>query len=224
MVVGQTSNTEDYQRRSAERNSMNSDIIRRSGPGGCVVGNGTGEVTELLQQWRAGDPGAESALFELLLPDLRKIAGCCFRGERSGHTLQPTALVNEAFVRLVRAKNIDWRDRGHFFALAARIMRRYLIDHARAQPSVQFLPMDGFPERALGRRTPLEIAITVDGLLNELEKESPQRRAVVELKFFLGMTDEESAEALNLKLHTLQREWHRARLWLYTRLTVDHAN
>jgi len=189
-----------------------------------MVGNGAGDVTQLLQQWRAGDSQAEGALFELLLPDLRKIAGCCFRGERSDHTLQPTALVSEAFVRLVRAKNIEWRDRGHFFALAARIMRRFLIDHARAQPSVQFLPMEGFPERVLGHRTPLEIAITVDDLLNELEKESPQRRAVVELKFFLGMTDEEAADALNLKLHTFQREWHRARLWLYTRLSVDNAN
>jgi RNA polymerase sigma factor (TIGR02999 family) len=88
------------------------------------VGNGPGEVTQLLQQWRAGDAQAQSALFEMLLPDLRRIAGYCFRGERSGHTLQPTALVNEAFVRLARAKNIDWQDRGHFFALAARIMRR----------------------------------------------------------------------------------------------------
>lgn len=189
------------------------------------MGNGAGEVTRLLRQWRTGDSQAESALFESLLPDLRRIAGRCFRGERPDHTLQPTALVNEAFLRLARAKNIDWHDRGHFFALAARIMRRYLIDHARGQPSVQFLPMDGFPERALGRRTPLELAMTVDALLNELEKESPQRRAVVELKFFLGMTDEEAADALNLKLHTLQREWHRARIWLYKRLTTaDHAN
>jgi RNA polymerase sigma factor (TIGR02999 family) len=188
------------------------------------VGNGTGEVTKLLRQWRAGDSQAESELFKSLLPDLRRIAGNCFRGERSNHTLQPTALVNEAFVRLARAKNIDWQDRGHFFALAARIMRRYLIDHARRQPSVQFLPMEGFPERALDRRTPLELAITVDELLDELEKESPQRRAVVELKFFIGMTDEEAAEALSLKLHTLQREWHRARQWLYRRMTADHAN
>jgi RNA polymerase sigma factor (TIGR02999 family) len=187
------------------------------------MGNGAGDVTQLLQQWRAGDFQAERALFELLLPDLRKIAGCCFRGERSGHTLQPTALVNEAFVRLVHGKNIEWL-RGHFSALAARIMRRFLIDHARAQPSVQFLPMEGFPERVLGRRTPLDIAITIDDLLNELEKESPQRRSVVELKFFLGMTDKEAADALNLKLHTFQREWHRARLWLFKRLTVDHAN
>ncbi len=182
------------------------------------MGNGPGEITHLLQKWRAGDPQAETALFELLLPDLRKIAGCCFRGERTGHTLQPTALVNEAFVRLVRAKNIDWRDRGHFFALAARVMRRYLIDHARARPSVQFLPMDGFPERVLGRHDPLELAVTIDQLLGDLGKESPRRREVVELKFFLGMTDEEAADSLGLKLHTLQREWHRARLWLYQRL------
>ena len=186
--------------------------------------SGPSEITQLLQQWRAGDSKAESTLFELLMPDLRQIAGYCFRGERPGHTLQPTALVNEAFVRLVRAKNIDWRDRGHFFALAARIMRRYLIDHARARPSVQFLPMDGFPDRVLGRRTPLELAVTVDALLNELERESPRRRAVVELKFFLGMTDAEAADALNLKLHTLQREWHRARLWLYQRLGGDNGN
>jgi RNA polymerase sigma factor (TIGR02999 family) len=188
------------------------------------MASGPGEITQLLQQWRAGDPLAESTLFELLMPDLRKIAGCCFRGERSGHTLQPTALVNEAFVRLVHARNVDWRDRGHFFALAARIMRRYLIDHARGQPSVQFLPMDGFPERVLGRHTPLELAVTIDTLLDELGKESPQRRSVVELKFFLGMTDEEAADALDLKLHTFQREWHRARVWCYQRLAGTNGN
>jgi RNA polymerase sigma-70 factor (ECF subfamily) len=180
-----------------------------------------GEVTRLLQQWRTGDQQAESRLFELLMPDLRKIAGRCFRGERPGHTLQATVLVNEAFVRLARAKNIDWRDRGHFFALAARIMRRYLIDYARSRPSVEFLPMEGFPERILGVHTPLELAITIDVLLNELEKESPQRRTVVELKFFLGMTDEEAADALSLSLHTLQREWYRARRWLFQRLDAE---
>ncbi|HTT20843.1 MAG TPA: ECF-type sigma factor [Candidatus Sulfotelmatobacter sp.] len=177
-----------------------------------------GEITLLLHRWREGDPQAEPALFEALMPELRKIAGCCFRAERPNHTLQPTALVNEAFVRLARAKNIDWRDRGHFFALAARIMRRFLIDHARGRPSVQFLPMEGFPERVLGQRTPLDVAITIDTLLNELDKVSPRQRAVVELKFFLGMTDEEAADALNLTLHTLQRERYRARRWLFERM------
>src|SRR5438045_8043197 len=84
-------------------------------------------VTELLRRWRTGDREAESRLFEVLMPDLRAIAGRCFRGERSGHTLQPTALVNEAFFRLARAKNIEWQDRGHFFAIASIILRPLLI-------------------------------------------------------------------------------------------------
>jgi RNA polymerase sigma-70 factor (ECF subfamily) len=180
-----------------------------------------GEITVLLQKWRTGDPHADSRLFELLMPDLRKIANRCFRRERAGHTLQPTALVNEAFLRLAHAKNIDWRDRGHFFALAARIMRRYLIDHARSRPSIDFLPMEGVPEHILGEHTKLELAVSVDTLLDALEKESHQQRAVVELKFFLGLTDVEAAEALNLTLHTFQREWYRARKWLFTRLSVE---
>ncbi len=180
-----------------------------------------GEITQLLHQWQSGDRQAESKLFQLLMPDLRKIAGRCFRGERPGHTLQPTALVNEAFLRLAAAKNIEWRDRGHFFALAARIMRHYLIDYARSKPTINFVPIEGLPEQATGRRSPLELVIAIDSLLEELEAESHQRRAVVELKFFVGMTDEEAAEALNLRLHTFQREWYRARRWLYERLTGE---
>jgi RNA polymerase sigma factor (TIGR02999 family) len=178
-----------------------------------------GIVTELLQQWRTGDREAESQLFELLMPDLRTIAARCFRGERSGHTLQPTALVNEAFFRLARAKNIDWQDRGHFFAIASVIMRRLLIDYARSRPEAEFLPMAGLPEGLLAESTPLEQAIAIDALLDHLGQESPQQRRVVELKFSLGLTDEEAAEALNLKLRSLQREWHRARKWLFERLT-----
>jgi RNA polymerase sigma-70 factor, ECF subfamily len=155
------------------------------------------------------------------MPDLRKIAVRCFRRERPGHTLQPTALINEAFLRLAAAKNIDWQDRGHFFALAARIMRRYLIDHARSRPSIDFLPMEGLPERVLGEHSKLELAVAVDSLLDQLEKESHQQRAVVELKFFLGLTDAESADALQLTLHTFQREWYRARRWLFDRLSTE---
>jgi len=153
------------------------------------------------------------------MPELRKIAGYCFRGERCDHTLQPTALVNEAFLRLAGLKKIEWADRRHFLACAARIMRRYLIDYARSDPSVQFLPIEGLPEAALGSRTPLQIVVALNALLDQLEKESPQRCAVVELKYFLGLTDSEAAEILELKLHTLQREWHRARVWLFERLS-----
>lgn len=181
-----------------------------------------GGVTELLQQWRTGDREAEARLFEVLMPDLRAIAARCFRGERPGHTLQPTALVNEAFFRLARARNIDWQDRGHFFAIASVIMRRLLIDHARSRPEVQLLPMEGLPERFVADSTPLEQAIAIDLLLEELGRESPQQRKVVELKFSLGLTDEEAAEALNLKVRSLQREWHRARKWLFVRLAESH--
>lgn len=179
-----------------------------------------GGITELLYRWQTGDRDAESRLFEELMPELRVIAARCFRGERSGHTLQPTALVNEAFFRLARAKNIEWHDRGHFFAIASVIMRRILIDHARSHPDAQILPIEALPEHVLADSTPLEQAIAVDVLLDELGKESPQQRRVVELKFSLGLTDEEAAEALNLKLRSLQREWFRARKWLFERLTA----
>ena len=178
-------------------------------------------ITILLQRWRAGDKEAESKIFELLLPELRKIAARCFRRESPGNSLQPTLLVNEAFLRLAAAKKIDWQDRGHFLAMSARMMRRYLLERGHMRQSVQFLPLEGLPERVIGQRTGIELAVAVDTLLAELAKESEQRRAVVELKFFLGKSDAEAAEALNLTLHTLQREWHRARNWLFERLTTE---
>jgi len=179
------------------------------------------QITHLLHQWQGGDSAAESDLFELLLPDLRKMAGSYFRRERAGHTLQPTALVNEAFLRLASSKGVNFQDRGHFLAVAARIMRRYLIDHSRGRPGADIVPLEGLPERVVGMRTPLETALAIDTSLEELGKESPTRRSVVELKFFLGLTDEEAAEALNLTVHTLQREWYRARRWLFERLSAE---
>ena len=148
-----------------------------------------GEITQLLRQWRTGDRQVEGRLFELLTPEMHQIAERCFRGERPGHSLQPTVLVNEAFLRLAKSKDLDWQDRGHFLAISARVMRRYLIDHARTRPEVLFLPMEGLPERFLGTRTPSQLVLEVDELLDELERESPSRRALVELKFFLGSTD-----------------------------------
>jgi len=185
------------------------------------MGEEPGAITILLHRWQEGDKEAESELFRLLMPELRRIAGRCFRGERPGQTIQPTALVNEAFLRLAAARNIDWQNRGQFLAISARIMRRLLIDRARARPTVRFTPMDGVPERVLGRNTPVELVITLDLLLEELEAESHQRRMIVELKFFLGLTDAEAAEVLNISLRTLQREWHVARRWLFERLTEE---
>ena len=179
------------------------------------------QITDLLHQWSAGSNSAESELFQLLLPDLRRLAGHYFRRERPGHTLQPTALVNEAFLRLAAAKNIEFRDRGHFLAIAARIMRRYLIDHSRARPDAEVVPLGGLPEHVRGGRSPVEMAITIDALLDELAGEYPTQRSVVELKFYLGMTDDEAAEALSLSLRTLQREWYLARRWLFERLSAE---
>ncbi len=178
-----------------------------------------GEVTLLLQAWKRGDRDAESRLFGILMPDLHRIAAACFRRERPGHTLQPTALINEAFLRLAASKGIDWNDRGHFLSFAARVMRRYLIDLARVRPDVPFIQMEGVSDRMLGTHSQLELATAIDLLLDELDAASQQQRAVVELKFFLGMSDSEAAKALGLTLHTLQREWYRARKWLFERLT-----
>ena len=180
----------------------------------------THEITRLLHQWHSGDRDAESRLFELLMPDLHRIAAGYFRRERPGHTLQPTALVNEGFLRLAAAKHVDWQDRGHFFVIAARIMRRCLIDHARSRPPGDFLSIEGLPASVLATHSNLEVAIAVDTLLEELAVESRRRCSVVEMKFFLGMNDEEAADALGLSLHTFQREWYRARKWLFERLSV----
>ena len=100
-------------------------------------------------------------------------------------------------------------------------MRRYLIDRARARPDILFLPIEGLPDRFRDPRTPSELVIEVDELLDDLGRESPSRRALVELKFFLGLTDEEAAQALNTSLHTLQRQWYRARRWLYEQLEAE---
>ncbi len=179
-----------------------------------------GEVTVLLHRWREGDKEAESQLFQILMPELHKIAGYCFRSERPGNTIQPTALVNEAFFRLAAAKNIDWQDRGHFLAVAARVMRRLLIDQARSRPTVKFTPMEDLPERIRDKHTPLELAITLDILLDELEAESRQKRTIVDLKNIVGLTDPEVAKVLNISLRTVQREWHDARVWLFKRMSA----
>lgn len=173
----------------------------------------------MLRDWHSGDRGAESRLFEMLMPDLHRIAASYFRRERPGHTLQPTALVNEGFLRLAAAKHVDWQDRGHFFVIAARIMRRCLIDHARSRPPGDFLSLEGVPAGVLATHSNLEVALAVDTLLEELATESRQRCSVVEMKFFLGMTDEEAADSLGITLHTFQREWYRARKWLFERLS-----
>jgi len=179
------------------------------------------DITVLLQQWRTGDRAAESRLYELLMPDLRKIAARCLGRERRNHTLQRTELVNEAFVKLANAKNIDWRDRGHFFAIVTIKMRRFLIDYARKRPKAQLLSIEGLPEAVTSGRTHLEVVLMVDKLLDELEKELPQTCSVVVLISYLGLSQKEAAENLGFPLRTVEREWHDGKKWLFERLIKE---
>jgi RNA polymerase sigma factor (TIGR02999 family) len=182
---------------------------------------GPGEVTDLLRKWQAGDREVEGRLFELVVPDLRRLAGHYMRGERAGHTLQPTALLNETYIKLVGSKHVQWRDRRHFFALAARAMRRFLIDYARSKGKEISLPPEEVAQLGVSDAGRLELAVSVDRLLDELAKENPEQCAMVELKFFLGLNDQEAADVLHLPLRTAQRRWMEARNWLFARLETQ---
>ena len=177
------------------------------------------DITLLLHQWRDGDRDAESKLFGALMPELRKIADRCLRRERRGHTLQRTELVNEIFLKLDKAKTIDWQDRGHFLAIVTRMMRRYLIDYARSRPKGELLSMEGLPEGVMAGRTRLELAVAVDEQLDEMEKEFPRRCSVIVLMSYLGLTPQEAAEKLGLSQRTVEREWHEGKKWLFERLS-----
>jgi RNA polymerase sigma factor (TIGR02999 family) len=177
-----------------------------------------GEVTQLLHAWSGGDRSVEDRLFALVLPDLRRLAQGMMRRERPDHSLQPTALLNEVFCRLLTARERDWQNRSHFFALAARAMRRLLIEHARARPKGARVPIDGLQEFLRGRDSQLELALAIDGLLDQMAPAHREWCSIVELKFFLGFTDEEAAEALGLPLRTMQRQFGDARRWLYEKL------
>jgi RNA polymerase sigma-70 factor, ECF subfamily len=175
------------------------------------------QVTELLHAWGAGDEAALHQLVPLVESELRRLAGAYMARERTGHTLQPTALVNEAFLRLVDVQDVRWHGRAHFFGIAARLMRRVLVDHARAR---------GFQKRGGGAHAvPLEDAILVsrapdvalldlDHALDQLAALDDRKARVVEMRFFGGMTVEETADALGVSSDTVKRDWRLAKLWL----------
>ena len=177
-----------------------------------------GDITELLQRWREGNREAENELFERVMPDLRRLAHYLMKGERKGHTLQATELVDQIYMRLSGIKQHDWRNRQHFFAIAGRAMRRYLIDYARSHGRAEFVSLAGFENLMGTDEVKIEQAIAVDRLLDRLQTEEPQWCTLVELKYFLGLTDEETADILGLKLRTMQRMWLEARQWLFTEL------
>jgi len=182
------------------------------------------DITDLLQRWRDGDRDAENDLFALVLPNLRRLAHYFMKGERKGHTLQATELVNQVYFKLVAAKDRDWRSRKHFFAIAARAMRRYLIDYARGRPRNEFVGLADLEDMLPANSVKVDMALMVDGLLDQLSETKPDWCTVVELKFFLGLTDEEAAEMLGVKLRTMQRMWRDAREWLFVQTEAGRAN
>jgi len=181
------------------------------------------DITLLLQKWREGSRDAENELFAIVMPNLRRLARHMMMRERKGHTLQPTELVDQIYLRLVKAKNQDWRNRQHFFAIAARAMRRYLIDHARGRPNAQFVALEGIENLLPADSVKLDLALNVDRLLDEMAAVNPEWCTLVEVKFFLGLNDEDAAETLNLKTRTMQRMWHEARQWLFEHMEAENA-
>jgi len=180
-----------------------------------------GELTGLLHAWREGDAAALDELLPRVYDELRRIAAQRMRGERGGHTLQPTALVHEAFLRLV-GQPIDWRDRGHFFAVASRAMRRVAVDHWRAG-AAQKRGGDG-PRVELGDAEPAVEAKSVDVMaldaaLSRLETLSVQQARVVELRYFAGLSLEEVADVLDRSRASVFRDWRAAKTWLFRELS-----
>jgi RNA polymerase sigma-70 factor, ECF subfamily len=178
-------------------------------------------VTQLLERWNGGDRRALDELMPLVERELRRLAGSYLRRERAGHTLQPTALVNEAYLRLVDQRSARWQNRAQFFGVAASMMRRILVDHARARDAEK----RGGPQYAVtlseadrvSERPEVDL-IAVHEALEELARLDPQQARVVELKFFGGLTIEETAEAMGVGHATVERDWKMARAWLRKKL------
>jgi RNA polymerase sigma factor (TIGR02999 family) len=179
-------------------------------------------VTELLVKWSDGDQAALESLMPLVYSELRRLANNYLRGERPGHTLQPTALVNEAYLRLIDQKNAHWQNRAHFYGIAAKLMRRILVDHARVRHAAK---RGGADQRRLSITSAEELVAKPDldvlalhEALEELALVDPQQSRIVELKFFGGLSIEETAEVMKLGHATVERDWKMARAWLRRKL------
>jgi len=187
----------------------------------------SGDVTRLLVDWSNGDEDALARLTPLVYEELHGLARRYMRRERGDHTLQATALVHEAFVRLVDQKQVHWRNTLHFTALAAQIMRRILIDHARSHRYAK--RGSGAPKVSLDDAPPIAAEaspdlLEVDEALDRLSEVDPQLARIVELRFFGGMKNEEIAEVLGISVPTVTRRWRMAKAWLFRHLTGDDAD
>jgi len=182
-------------------------------------------VTELLRRWREGEDEARDDLMTLVYPELHRLAAGYLRGERSGHTLQPTALVHEAYLRIL-GTDVEWQDRVHFLAVAARVMRRALVDYARAR---QTKKRGGdavrvtWSDSALGAPGAAPEILDLDAALESLAHHDERKSRVVELHFFGGMTYEETAEVMDISVATVNRELRFAKAWLLDRMKTTPA-
>ena len=194
---------------------------------GTRPGESPGDVTRLLIEWRNGDRESLDRLMPLVYQELRAIAGRFLRRERSEHTLQSTALVHEAFLRLVDQTRTDWRSRAHFFGVAATIIRNILVDHARARQAskrggaMPLLSLDEALDSPHSRDVEL---IAVDDALLSLSRFDPQQARIVELRFFAGLSIEETAEVLGISASTVKRDWILAKTWIFHTLSQSRSN
>ena len=180
-------------------------------------------VTKLLRQWTDGSPAALDELLPYVYDELRRRAARYLRHERVNHTLQPTALVNEAYLRLVDQESVQWKDRGHFFAVAAQAMRRILVDHAkhknrakRGGPAADLQLDDQFEAPTIQGNIDIQ---ALDEALSRLAAIDPKQERLVELRYFAGLSLEETADAMNISRATAAREWQLAKAWLHRELT-----
>jgi RNA polymerase sigma-70 factor (ECF subfamily) len=185
------------------------------------------QVTQLLDGWRGGDQGALEKLIPLVQPELHRLAHHYMIRERTDHTLQTTALLDEAYLRLADNTKPLWQNRTHFFAAAAQLMRRIMVDHAREHRSLkrgggaQKVALD---EAASVTETRSEELLALDEALERLAGQDPRKSQIVELRYFGGLTIRETAEFLNLSLRTVEREWNMARAWLYRALSGEEPD
>jgi RNA polymerase sigma factor (TIGR02999 family) len=181
-------------------------------------------VTELLIGWGNGDKEALDRLVPLVYEELRRQAARYLRRERAGHTLQTTALIHEAYLRLIDQKNVQWQNRAQFFGIAAQLMRWILVDHARtrrrAKRGGSNLRVSLTDAMAVEQSGEIDV-VALNEALERLEKIDPQQSKIVELRFFSGLTVEETAEVLNVSAATVKREWRMAKAWLHRAISQD---
>ena len=193
----------------------------------ALVAPSQGDVTSLLNQVADGDPEAEAKLVPLIYDELRRLAARRLRRERRDHTLQTTALVHEAYLKLAGQRDVKWQNRTHFFAVASQSMRRILVDYARTQQRTKRggkLPKVALDEVCVVSPGPSDELLAVDESLARLEKLDPRQARIIELRYFGGLSVDETAEALGISAKTVTREWNVAKAWLYGDLKERNAD